>query len=924
MPKPDNLNTLLSLLDGPINTNPDYFLFLLGTDTVFTPRPTAISGQKTSYDHGETLSYVAQVTTGLLNEGEAAETRVGEVLSYTSPSVDVLNGPTTLGREVGQRIAQAVFLVLCAVAEGKKNIHITGHSRGAVQSILLIHELNRIKHELEYGVKTLFEVLKGSPCAYTKSAIVAPLFKEINESPELRRRLLTRLQGIKVFPFLIDPVPGDPGSYLTWSDSRFFERLPCSNYELLICRDERTYCFTPIIPFGAQAKIIPGHHGTASGNLYNQQRTIVPKGNTATVQKLVIYKLLQFFSQTSEPLGAFKTQNVAVDHEHPQLDALTTSFLCQSSSERTITTLQFYDDVYKNDAAFKEFTKGGYPYLSLASAADGQRLVYFQRPHCVSMSEVSPAMKGEFVNTEHAMLYVHRFMDISEDAKPSVIVSQLVRSLQVIIRKIQNSAEDIDPRLSFLLENREVFKAFSNVLSIFVDTISRKYLRNHLSLSDKQDLLRVVSEPFEVLASADKERITNPDHKRIVAECEDILKNGIKNTTEMHFSQLKEELKETFQQLDLFLRSPEYFENVFTEFLQDLSREKNEHFDSIHAELSALPERTPQTVERAFITVLERVKGVQSGLPADTVQSFHDKIQLISNPLSKYLKAHQLNTEEYLQKLEQLYDMMTGLNSNLPLLSRLVQDHGINISPSALSLFVREIIYLGGRLLKEKGIDLRVKPDSIVEEGFFRLIKNHAIALGAPSPEMESLQTALSEEKERSGKFEQEICQLKKDLLTQKLLAEKELKSQEVLTNKLLPLTIRYYSYLEYQLAKNESDAINAAKIDHKLSLVAQLRDALLNPEQPLPSLRLMEFHNKLMEFNEDIRLHRDSSWIQFMKSCLGYLALVVTGILPGLIYAKVTGRSPLFFTKSCGQEFIEASQNSLDVAQRNQGVSVG
>ena len=147
MAKLISLAELFGILNtAPVPSSPDHFLFLLGTDTKFTPRPTMFPIR--DYERGETLSYVAQAMALLLNEEGASNllepTPIANALSYDSPSVDVLNGPTTRGTEVGNRIAQGVFLALRAAASGKKTLQISGHSRGAVETILVMHELDRI------------------------------------------------------------------------------------------------------------------------------------------------------------------------------------------------------------------------------------------------------------------------------------------------------------------------------------------------------------------------------------------------------------------------------------------------------------------------------------------------------------------------------------------------------------------------------------------------------------------------------------------------------------------------------------------------------------------------------------------------------------------------------------------------------------
>ncbi len=152
--------------DEPV-TNSSYFLFMLGTDTVYTHKPTKDlekEADRRSYENGETLSYTARVVATKLGEN-APEINPGQPLSFSTPSVDVINGPTTLGSEVGERIAQGLFLILRAVAEGKENIVIPAHSRGAVETILMLHELERVKKALkEQPKKSLYTAVSTVKC----------------------------------------------------------------------------------------------------------------------------------------------------------------------------------------------------------------------------------------------------------------------------------------------------------------------------------------------------------------------------------------------------------------------------------------------------------------------------------------------------------------------------------------------------------------------------------------------------------------------------------------------------------------------------------------------------------------------------------------------------------------------------------------
>ena len=115
----------------------DYFLFLLGTDTIFVKEPTRNLAKGTKgrrdYKRGETLSFTAQAIVHMKGE-RATIGMIDSPLAYNSESVAVVNGPTTLGKEVGNRIVWALYLIIDAVMKGKKTLQISAHSRGAVEA----------------------------------------------------------------------------------------------------------------------------------------------------------------------------------------------------------------------------------------------------------------------------------------------------------------------------------------------------------------------------------------------------------------------------------------------------------------------------------------------------------------------------------------------------------------------------------------------------------------------------------------------------------------------------------------------------------------------------------------------------------------------------------------------------------------------
>ena len=94
--------------------------------------------------------------------------------------------------------------------------------------------------------------------------------------------------------------------------------------------------------------------------------------------------------------------------------------------------------------------------------------------------------------------------------------------------------------------------------------------------------------------------------------------------------------------------------------------------------------------------------------------------------------------------------------------------------------------------------------------------------------------------------------------------------------------------------------------IKGKFNKVQELYRALKNDNEVLPSQRMANFSGKLQSCEADLKLHRDTFWKAYLKSCLVIVAMIATGIIPGMVYSGITGKSPLFFSRSEGEKFVE------------------
>ena len=115
-----------------------YLVTLLGTHTEFTAKKDDV------YTRGETLSIASCLSAKIMNTDEK------QTIGHTALENGlVIDGPNTLGENVGEKITEALIAILEALRKGHKDISVIAHSRGAVQAILVAQELKRIKDEIE-------------------------------------------------------------------------------------------------------------------------------------------------------------------------------------------------------------------------------------------------------------------------------------------------------------------------------------------------------------------------------------------------------------------------------------------------------------------------------------------------------------------------------------------------------------------------------------------------------------------------------------------------------------------------------------------------------------------------------------------------------------------------------------------------------
>ena len=503
----------------------------------------------------------------------------------------VLDGPTLLGSEIGDRIAQGLLLALNAVASGKKTLQLSGHSRGAVETMLVIHELARVKEELEkYPTKSLRDILVNSPCQYTRLALNKVFNVDTAEdTPENRTLLLARLKVLKTQAILFDAVPGDiPG--FSWHDPRFYKKLPCDDHLYFISRDERTPGFYPIIAENMNVIVVPGHHGSITGNVFTQSLSDLPESlrqySTSSVQDLVLCKWLHFVNHTTGAFSQAKIQeHLPLRLNHHELDTVLNTYLTADELERNQILLNHYLKVAKDDPAYQYFKKTYYPHVPSLFNFSDHRLIHLHNDRFTKAGDVFQDMRGAiaprpmyterdteegfrlidlddgapFVNIDHVKLYLNKYLTENKtketDMELVALFALLDNLLQAMRHSNSNSMQEDTPlehKLLALMSNDSGRHQFFHSLSAFVESIGQKYFHEQLEGKENSNLFLSINATYSILAEAKDQDFTK-EQRDILNEFEAILQDNMRKAIESHFMQLIQQSDEMLQEIDFHL-----------------------------------------------------------------------------------------------------------------------------------------------------------------------------------------------------------------------------------------------------------------------------------------------------------------------------------------------------------------------------------
>lgn len=640
---------------------PPFTLTMLGTLTDFTPElkqipkpaPYTKGAKVKDYPKGETLSVISSL---IKTSAPAITIKVDakNPYPYLADEITVINGPKTDGTNVGEKIALGLAAILKAIARGQTRINIIAHSRGAVESILIAHELESIqtiigtcttfdevsKHLTEQQIKRR----KGTPANNTPD-IIETLKIQIGQIPKEEEEqwfnnLKTFLPAASINFFGIDPVPGDCFP-ITWYDERYFI-LPTiiKNTELIFYANEHSdWGFTPISPEVVSKETqkfvrysMPGHHGTGStGNDGSQQGIIVsPDGSKTThVQKLMLYKLISFLSSQ----GVAFNDGEQIFHQHT---ALGRKYLGIDSETKPLNlpALNFpailralYAMIAKNQIGYDAYNFTNYSYMGLTK----QRKILHKGHVYGLFNDVFTTYSG-YVNEEHALLMQAHFFNIFGLDTQKVNLAEMINSASLVL---EENIKKIADKETSILDSETNRKNVLETFGIVIRQVSQQYLTEDWSSIEKQKEKEILYQAiidiltkFKDLSASDNITI-----REYVAELLLLSFTSINHTLVARSKDLKKDFNYLQESMDTRLTQ------FFSELLMQLNHIENSPsviLDEItHSEEYKNLPNHPSSIKIAYIHKKLAGKGLEKFSVEQLTKSFEDQFASTLEDFSK-------------------------------------------------------------------------------------------------------------------------------------------------------------------------------------------------------------------------------------------------------------------------------------------------
>lgn len=650
-----------------------FTLTLLGTDTVYTPFPDK------DYVKGETLSFISSLIAG----EELSSPSVNQVQKIDKTSAALIDGPTTLGSEVGDRITRGVLAILKAIERGETQINVIAHSRGAVEAILVAHEVQRIQTLYAEKQASVDTIVSGSSAP--KEMRTEPLKSEFGGLN--LDKIGESITQVSFSIFNIDPVPGGRyrGAPSHWYDARFYS-IPSivKEYEQYIYENERSRCFKPIIPVAASPDTkftllsMPGHHGTGSGNFKDQQAGDIPadKGNAEHVQQVFILKIIDFLQrnqvkfQSVENLSHNTMSTQLLELINPLLASLQANNVQYNKLQKD-KLLNLYDQIVANRNAYNHFNTTSYAYLgqdqdiqrlfSYIITTLDQRLVHNQKHDNTYLEQVLPPIKStQLLNFEHARLALQKLINIDSDESVVNIITNSMNYLLGICRH----PDSVDKNIP---DENLVFEG----LNMLIEHVGQLFLHDKIQQGEERsELFGTIERVFNDFAELGDSILAKKTYEH--------LQQGMFTTLEQKESVILNQYNELTQVQSTNLPI-EILIQQLPQFIAELDKKNNkDNFITFKSILTNFQTRLLQkpSVEELKLIVAE--VGSQFEVLRDDNNSsseIKEYIEIIGQEITQLVVSVQHPTVDFFQGIIKNHGQLAEFKNNLNDLKPFISNH---------------------------------------------------------------------------------------------------------------------------------------------------------------------------------------------------------------------------------------------------------
>ncbi|AOW59432.1 hypothetical protein [Legionella pneumophila] len=756
-----------------------YTLTLLGTDTAFTPNP------DNGYEKGETLSYVST----LVNRQGAEEQSDDNITKYRNLKIAVVDGPDTMGKEVGDRIARGVASILEAISRGETKISIMAHSRGAVEAILVAHELERIQENFKRDKNS--PELTNSVCPLTKKAM-QEAHKDIFNSLNLKN-IADHIKNVELSIFNIDPVPGGDflGAPVGWKDDRFF-RVPkiVKEYEQCVYENERTRCFKAIVPKcdSSDTKFnlfsLPGHHGTGSGNLKDQQQHPVDMEGKTTehAQQLMIIKLIDFLTRNEVAIkpGQDRTQEqLDNDPLYKLIQPLIDEEGKSKKEELKAIYLTLYQEIINNKAAYERFNNTSYPVLGQEQSIQrvfgsyrDDRIILHQAYKDAFLSDVLPHLPGgHFVNYDHARLTINQELGLKDGLPLNEVIDKTVDRLGEImkhssklnmLKKGDGEANDLsqsvlDDNCAHAIQSETGFNILVDSLEGVIGEVGNIYCHDkHKSMGEeeREALFHSVKRAIDSfkndeledneLAKAVREKI-NTTVKNILTDKINRLNQDADIISQKLGDNLSEEINSAFKKL------------LITPTLSNYKNEdKLNEFRDFNNHIISLLKLKPPQIKESKALLEEKLKSLEKADPPDILDK--DMTNFFGELLD-FIPDYDVN--QLMEDATQLYDELESFKESFTHFKELNDSLDYAQWQSDLEGKQRQLIDQTARYIQKNNLNLEKDIDPLFPDNnspLYEQIKLVASNYGLENPDFVKLKRQNSE---LSCKIDEQVEKIK-------------------------------------------------------------------------------------------------------------------------------------------------------------------